>query len=105
MRTLVLDDGAETALLHAGAALDALGAVDMVHFLDLAGDGIDRAHARTGRTAAALVGDLVVEQLLAVMRGAAFFLDMCLILITEILEGGQDRVGRGLAQAAQRGSP
>ena len=53
-------------------------------------------------TSAALVAvnDIRQERLTYAGR-TAFFLDMCLVLVTEEMKGGQYRVGSGLAQTTQ----
>ena len=98
---LFLDDSAELTGCHAGSALDALGLIDLVLLLDGAADAVHRALAGAGRTAAAGIGDLVVQQSLAVMRRAALFPDVRFVLVTEILDRGEHGVRSRLAQTAQ----
>ena len=55
------------------------------------------------RAALALVGvDVEVKQLLAYAGGTAFFGNVSFILIAEIAQCGQNRVWRGLTEAAER---
>ena len=67
------------ALLSAGAALETLGGVDGEGLAQFAGDGFRRADLGAGRAAAALFGiDAVLQQRLAVMRGADVILDVAM---------------------------
>ena len=72
-------------------------------FLHRAGDSAGGADLGAQGAATALVGDNIVQQLLAVVGGAALLLDVGLILLAEVLQGGEHGVGGSLAQAAQSG--
>ena len=99
---LSLIDGAELTFLHAGAALDTLVLVDDMGILHGADDGAGRAGSRAERTAAALIPvNVVGEQSLADSGGTALLLDVGLILVTEIPQSGENRIGSRLAQSAQ----
>ena len=70
--------------------------------LQLAGDSADGALLGTQRAADALVCiDGVGQQSGALLCGALLVVDMILILVTEVTDGGQNGVGSSLAQAAQ----
>ena len=106
---LLNGNSAELAVADTGAALDALGGVDdhggeLVAGGDVVGaeDGVDGAALGALAAADALLGvDDVAHQLLA-DAGAALLVDHVLhVLVPEVVEGGEDRVGRGLAEAAE----
>src|SRR5690606_3394439 len=94
-------NGPGPADLAAFAAVGARGLVDLVLLLAFAGDGVHRAGLRTQRAAVAGIEDGVGEQRLALVRGALLVRDVRLVLRAEVLEGGEDGVGRGLPQAAE----
>jgi len=99
---LALNNGAELTGLDAGAALDALGGVDGMGFLDSTGDSANGALSCAGGTALALISnDAVVEQSLADAGGALLVNDMSYILIAEVTDGGKNGVGSSLTKAAQ----
>ena len=76
----------------------------MCGFFLLAGDRLCRAPSAAHVAAGAGLGvDLVVEQRLADARRAVLVADVRLVLVAEVAEGGQHRVGRGGAQRAERG--
>ena len=99
---LTFADGAEFALLDAGAALNTLGGIDGMRLAHGAADGAGRAGARAQRAALALDGvDLVVQQRLAHARRAALVDDVLHIFVAEVAQCGEDGVRGCLAQAAQ----
>ena len=99
---LFLDDGAEFALLHTGAALDALGLVDHMGHLDGAFDGANGAGTGAEGAAFALIGeDGDLHQVFADAGGALLVHDVGDVFIPEVPEGGEDGIGSGLAQAAE----
>ena len=76
--------------------------VDDMGLSHLAGDGAHGAVAGAEGAALALGGiDLKVQQLVAHAGGTALLLNMRLILVAEMLQSGQNGVGRGLTQGAQ----
>ena len=101
--SLFLLDGAEFALLHAGAALEALGRVDGVRIAHRTADGICRADSCTQRAALALIGiDAILQQRFADAGRALLIHDMRDIFVAEIAQRGEDGVGSSLPQRAQR---
>ena len=97
-------DCAELARRLAGAALDALGGVDDVRLLHRAGDRARRALPRAHSAALALRRvDLVLHKPRALARAALLVPDVLHVLVHEVLQGRPDRVGRRLAEAAERG--
>ena len=76
-----------------------------MRLLDGTGNCANRALARTSRTALTLFRiDDVAQQALADAGGALLVNDVSNILVPEVLQGGQDRVGSRLAEGAQRGA-
>ena len=74
-----------------------------MRILDGAADRADGTVARAHGTAAALVGDdLVFDQVGALARGALLVVDMRLIFIAEVFDGGENRVRGCLAETAER---
>ena len=97
-------DCAELTGALTSSALDALGGIDTVRLAHGAGDGISRAVTGAKAAAFALFRiDLIGKQRPAMPSGTPLFLDMGFILIPEIMDGGQHRVRRSLAKAAQGG--
>ena len=100
----MLGNGVKAAVAHAQAAVDALVLVDGVRAFDGAGDSIHRAVAGAESAALALVGiNLKVDEVAAYSGRAALLHHMGDILIPEVFQGGQHRIGGGLAQGAQGG--
>ena len=96
-------DRAEAAGRPAVTALDAQRRVDLMRALAHAGDGLDRALARAGgATHAHVLVDRVRDERTALARRAALVADVRLELVAEVADGGEHRVGRGLAEAAER---
>ena len=94
---LFFRDGTELTGSHTGTALNALGVVDDMRLLDGTGNCANRALARTSRTALTLFRiDDVAQQALADAGGALLVNDVSNILVSEVLQGGQDRVGSRL---------
>ena len=74
-----------------------------MRFFDLARDCTCGALACAQRAAAALVRlNLIMHEVLADAGRAAFFDDVCFILVTEILQRGQNRVRSRLTECAHR---
>ena len=102
-------DGTKLTVLVAGTALDALGLLDH-HGSELvaggdvvgAGDGFGGAVLGALAAADALLGvDDVLHEFLA-DAGAALLVDDVLdVFVPEVVEGAEDGVGRGLAEAAE----
>ena len=88
------------ANLKAGTALNALINENAMEFLLFAGYRLLRTGPETCPTAGALIciNGIGNERFTAFGRTAAF--QMGFVFFPEILEGGQDRVRRGLAQTA-----
>jgi len=96
------NDGGKLATFHANAALDTLGCVDGMRLLHLAADGTHRTFLGAERTAAALIGkDHILNESLTYACRALLVLYVGNILIAEVTEGAENRIGRGLAQSAQ----
>ena len=96
-------DGVELADLAAGVALDAVGDVDDVRLLLLAADAARGALLGAERAAGAGLGvDVVGDQRLALAGRAALLVDVRLVLLAEVLDGGEHRVGRRAAEGAER---
>ncbi len=84
--------------------MDALALVDDVGCLHRARDGVHRAVPGAQGTALALARvDDVPGEVAAHPGGAALLHHVGHVLVPEILQGGQHRVGGGLAQGAQGG--
>jgi hypothetical protein len=87
-------------------AISAFGALLLMNIVNLfliAGDGVNRTLPCTNCTSGALLlDDLVGKKVLAHLGRAFFLVDVGLILITEIPDGGQNRIRRSLSQSAQR---
>ena len=91
-------------MIHARAALDALGLVDDMGGAHRAGDGPGGAALGAAGAALALGGiHDVLDERLAHPGGAALLVDVGLELFPEMGEGGEHGVGGGLPQAAQGG--
>ena len=95
-------DGVELADLAAGVALDAEVLVDHVELLLLAGDGAGRALLGAQPAAGAVAADVVGDERLAAAGRAALLVDVRLVLVAEVPERGEHRVGRRAAEGAQR---
>ena len=99
-----LIDRPEPARLDAGLALGALFRIDVG---DLALFPLERAGRAGLEALAALLAFVLVHHELDERRAdpgrAAVLLDMRLVLVAEILDRRKHRVGRGLAQTAERG--
>jgi len=66
-------------------------------------DGLGGAFSAASRTTRAFCSiDGIIQKFRACTGGASSFEDMGFIFIPEIADGGQDRVGGSLTQAAQR---
>ena len=92
----------EFTCLEACTALDALLSVYAVSLFNLAGYCINRTFSRTKAAALALV--LIYDisyQILTYAGGAAFFVNMGFIFVTEIPERTQYRVWSCLTETAQ----
>ena len=88
---------------HTYAALDALVSVDDMGLTNSTCDSAYRAVPCAERAALTLIGDdLILEQILADTCGTSAFLDMSLILFSELLDGGKYRVGSRLTESAER---
>ena len=84
------------------AAADTGVGIDDVRLLLLAGDGLCGALTSAEATADALLFvDGVGQQIHALLGGALLVVDVSLVFVTEVTDGGQNRVGSSLAQAAQ----
>ncbi len=68
-----------------------------------AGDRLSRAHLQTNLAAGAFLRNHPIDNQGATSLGrAALFLDMRLILVPEVANRREHRIGRGLAEAAER---
>src|SRR5512135_3058152 len=96
------EDAVTLARFDAGAALDALLLVDEVHLLDGADDRVRGTPVNAGMAAVALLRvDLVFDQGRAYACWADTLADVSLVLVLEILNGRQHRVGGRRAQRTQ----
>src|ERR1035437_8145705 len=96
-------DGVELAHLTAGVALDAAGEVDHVRLLALSADHACGALLGAEDAAGAGLGvDVVRDERLALAGRAALLVDVRLVLVAEVADGGEHGVGGGAAQRAQR---
>ena len=76
-----------------------------MRFAALAADRFHRAIASAHRAAGAdFLGNFIADQCPAYFCGAAFFVDVRLVFVAEVLERAHDRVGGALSQAAQAGA-
>lgn len=74
-----------------------------VHLLLLPGDGCGWADLEAGAAARTFVGeDPVLDQGFADLGGTSPTLDMSQVLILEVFQRGEHRIGSGLSQAAER---
>ena len=95
-------DRTEVAGAEAGAALDAAALIDQVLLARLAGDTVHRTGAAASATAHALLGeDGIAHQRAADACTAIALLYVLNILIAEVAQGREHRVGRRLPQPAQ----
>ena len=101
-----LEDRVLRAGVAAGPAAEALVFHDVVGLLALSNDRTARALFAAGRAAHAKVGvDPVMLEALTGAGRTAVLQDVRLVFVAEETERAQDRVGRGLPQAAERGFP
>ena len=97
-------NGSKLTLLQASAATDAGLRVDDMRQLAIALDGTHRAGTCAKRATATFLGiDEVLGQAAALMGRTAFLLDVCQILLREVVHRGEHGVGRGLSQTAECG--
>ena len=109
LSTLFYRDGTKLTILVAGTALDALRLVDdhrgqLVAGSDVVGTGDGLGGAVLGALAAtdALLGvDDILHEFLADAGAALLVHDVLHVLIPEVVEGRENGVGRGLAEAAE----
>src|SRR5512134_979595 len=97
-----LFDCHEAAGVVTGGALSALLLVDDRHPALFPGNGVHRADLEA--EAAFLAGvlhHLELEQFLAGVRRAALLLDVRLVLVPEVANGGEDGIGGRLPEAAE----
>ena len=86
----------------AHSALDTRLGIDYMRFLPLACDRVDRTIPEAEGTAGTFFRiDAVGDELLALARGAAFFLDVGLVFFPEVLDGCEDRVWRRLTEGTE----
>src|SRR5262249_41165198 len=95
--------GAQIAGFDAGRAFDAQLLVDAVRLLLFAGNGAHGAGGNADSASLALDrGDFRTEQGLSLAGGAAFFVDVLLVLLAEVAQRREHGIGRRFAEAAQR---
>ena len=100
---LFLRDSTELTLFHTSSALNALGLIYNVSFLNLTCDSVYRAVTCAERASLTLFGiDLVGEELLAYACGTFLVNDVCDIFVAEEVERGENRVGGCLTESAER---
>jgi hypothetical protein len=92
----------EPAHLVARATLDAFVLVYAVRLPALAGYGLCRASPQAQATAGAFVSqDIVCHQRPAHSCRTTLLVDVRLVFVQKVLQGGQDGIGSGLAQGAE----
>src|SRR5690554_5920446 len=96
-------DCIKLAFIHAATALDALILMNKVGLLPCSGYGVDRADPDTGHAADTIfVVNHIIEQVSALARPALLINRMLPVLLREVVQRGEDRIGRSLSQSTQR---
>jgi hypothetical protein len=99
---LLFENGTETADFIARSTLDALGLIDNVDFLDLAGNSLDRALTRARSATNALVWiDAVGEKMLADMRRTLLVFNVRTVLILKETNGRKNWIRCCLPQPTE----
>ena len=99
----IAGDGVKTADFITGPALDAFALIQIVRLGTGPGDSAGRTDLDAALAAGALLlDDPINDQVAADGRRTALVHDMGQELLPEILERRQDRIGRRLAQPAER---
>jgi hypothetical protein len=95
-------DGVELAFAITDAAFDAQRKIQGMNLFRFPGDGFLRANLPADSASfAGFRVDLIMDQGLTDAGRALLFLDVGPIFIQKIVQGGQDRVGSRLPQAAK----
>lgn len=94
------NDCVVVATVEAGAAASTCLRIDDVLVLPFATDRVAGTLQSAKGASVAGISDLVGDQCLAYRCGATMVSDVSEILISEVAEGSEHRIGRGLSQSA-----